>query len=353
MAKLAERSQILEIDTRAIRAAHRTCSLERNTDPRGCSVESRNVLAFIPQAADGEDEVRLRDLPSPFRAAPVVHEQDRRTDVIDARSLRRERDTRGDHSGGTVESALDELAQPRELVRQRCTFDGAPPARDAAVLEGDARLFELRLGEQGGAARLDDVDALAHGNLCQRIAGAPKLGCIRLEPVERKPCIDQLEPARFLALGGTRRRTHHGEHSLDADRLEPTRKFETINPHPANRIGDEQQPQWRGHSAALARWRAGRSSSPRSFASHSARRATPSRQLRGLGSPRADCAACVSDTYQRWSPLRQSSNLSSTSDPVAARISSSSCNRLIALGGPPPRLKARPCTRSIFASAAT
>src|SRR3954452_18326723 len=98
MAKLAERSQILEINSRAIRPAHRTRGLERNPNARCSRIESRDILAFIPQAADGEDEVRLRDLRCPSLAAPVMHRQDRRADVVNARSLRGKSDTRR-HNG--------------------------------------------------------------------------------------------------------------------------------------------------------------------------------------------------------------------------------------------------------------
>src|SRR5439155_17424364 len=175
-------------------------------------------------------------------------------------------------------STFDQLATPCEFMRQRRSLYRGPPGGDTTVLDGNAGLLEIALGKERRTARLDNIRALARSDFGDFLPSAAKLAGARVEPVERQAGIDQLEPVRFFTLSGIWRWTDHGEQRFNAMRFERTRELEAVNPHPPNGVRDEQQPRRTAHSAALARWRPGSSSIRRSAASHSARRASPSRQ---------------------------------------------------------------------------
>ena len=61
----------------------------------------------------------------------------------------------------------------------------------------------------------------------------------------------------------------------------------------------------------------------------------------------------VSDTYQRWSPTRQSPNSTRGAAPCNAAICAISSSRLTVLSGPPPILKAWPAISGRYCSASS
>ena len=119
------------------------------------------------------------------------------------------------------------------------------------MLNRNARLIELGIGEQRRAARLDQIGFLAIRDCRNNLAGAPDLRRISIEPFERQPGVDQAEISRLLTLAIARRWPHHRERCLDAERPERPGQLQAVDPDSADGVGDEKKAR-PAHPAALA-----------------------------------------------------------------------------------------------------
>ena len=85
------------------------------------------------------------------------------------------------------------------------------------MLDGNRRLVELGIREQSGAAGLHQIGANPPRKIGQSLAGATDLVGAGVEPFERKPGVDQLQPCGLLPLLHRGGRAHDGQHGVDAE----------------------------------------------------------------------------------------------------------------------------------------
>ncbi len=159
--------------------------------------------------------------------------------------------------------------------------------------------------------------------------------------IERQAGVDQPQVGRRFALLCRRRGSHDRQHRLDAKRPKRARKLKAVDPHAADRIGDQEQAQ--SALIALRSQARGRELKSALVGEPFGERARRPRASRAASAGRARCV-------QRSCPRRTSADRPAANPrtrappraPVTARISSISSSRLIAFAGPPPRLNARP-----------